>query len=183
MMRLSSPLLAIVSLFLYTFQATAIYADEAYTTDYHHALLGVPQAHTTFFHRPSVGSKASLLYTLSEKLVLGAVNPKDGSVVWRQRLGAGNHSTGSLLQAGEDGTIVSAIGGNVQLWNAADGRLAWDWQGAGTVKGLQILESDGKRSVVAFSDEGSKAVLRRFAADSGEVIWEHEDVRLVRTIL
>ena len=44
----------------------AVHQDEAYQIDFHHALLGIPQAHTSFFHKPSVDSKASLLYTLTE---------------------------------------------------------------------------------------------------------------------
>ena len=62
----------------------AIFVDEVNDIDFHHALLGVPSPQSTFFHRPSSSSNASLLYTLSDRLVLGAVNPKDGSLVWRQ---------------------------------------------------------------------------------------------------
>lgn len=176
-MRLNAPLLAIISVLALPFQSAAIYPDEAYINDYHHALLGVPQSHTTFFHRPSTTSKGSLLYTLSEKLVLGAVNPKDGSIVWRQRLDVGNSSTGGgYLKAGEDGIVISAVGSNVQVWNAADGRLAWSWKGVGNVSGLLVLE--GQTGVVVYSEEeGSKAVLRKLTTDTGNVVWEHTDTR------
>lgn len=180
-MRLSAPLLGIVFSLVLPLLTIATYADEAYTNDFHHALLGTPQSHTTFFHRPSAASKASLLYTLSEKLVLGAINPKDGSVVWRQRLNARNGSTGGgYLKAGEGGTVIGAVDGEVQAWDAADGRLAWGWQGAGSVRGLEVFEGNGQSGVLVFSEEeDSRTVVRKLAADSGKVEWEHMQARWV----
>ncbi|KAJ6132030.1 ER membrane protein complex subunit 1 [Penicillium samsonianum] len=55
--------------------ATAIYSDEVNHIDFHHALLGAPSPDSTFFLKPSTSSNASLLYTLSDKLLVGAVNP------------------------------------------------------------------------------------------------------------
>ena len=180
-MRLGAPLLGTIFLLVLPLPTIATYADEAYTNDFHHALLGTPQSQTTFFHRPSAASKASLLYTLSEKLVLGAINPKDCSVVWRQRLSARNGSPGGgYLKAGEAGTVIGAVNGEVQAWDAADGRLAWGWQGAGSVKGLEVLEGGGQSGVLVFSEEEiSRTVVRKLAADSGKVEWEHTEVRWV----
>ena len=70
--------------------ALAVFEDEAYSVDYHHELLGLPQPHTTFFHRPRKDDKATLIYTLSDLGVLGAVHPGTGKVVWRQLLGEGD---------------------------------------------------------------------------------------------
>jgi len=178
-MRLSALLLGNLILLSIPLPTIATYADEAYTNDFHHALLGTPQSHTTFFHRPSAASKASLLYTLSEKLVLGAINPRDGSVVWRQRLNARNGSAGGgYLKAGEGGTVIGAVDGEVQTWDAADGRLAWRWQGAGRIRGLEVLEGDGRAGVLVLSEEeDSRTVVRKLAADKGKVEWEHTDVR------
>ena len=180
-MRICAPFfLPIVSL-LYAAVGSAIFADEAYQTDYHHALLGFPQPHTTFFHRPSAASKASLLYTLSERLVLGAINPKDGAVIWRQRLAdqPQNETCLGLLKGGEGGdTLVSAIHQKVQTWDATDGRLVWEWTGDGRIQGLETIE--GERDVLAFSGEhGTTATVRRLAADTGEIQWEHRDARFV----
>ena len=159
----------------------AIFADEAYQTDYHLPLLGQPQAHTTFFHRPSAASKASLLYTLSDRLLLGAVNPKDGAVVWRQKLGdkARNATTSGILKAPEGGdTLVSVVDGKIQAWDATDGRLVWEWQNSGKVKGIEIFAAANEdHDVLALSEEGSDTVVRRFAADNGALIWEHVDAR------
>ncbi|KAK0513119.1 hypothetical protein JMJ35_004105 [Cladonia borealis] len=157
----------------------AIFADEAYQTDYHLPLLGFPQAHTTFFHRPSAASKASLLYTLSDRLILGAVNPKDGGVVWRQKLGnqVRNATTSSVLKAPEGGnTLVSVVDGKIQTWDATDGRLVWEWQNFGKVKGIETFAAAKEdHDVLALSEEGSDTVVRRLAADNGELIWEHRD--------
>src|SRR5215469_10678850 len=84
----------------------AVFPDEAYQVDYHHALLGFPQQHTTFFHQPYPNSKASLIYTLSERGVIGAVNPKDGSIIWRQFLASDLTGSGGFLKAGEGQNIV-----------------------------------------------------------------------------
>src|ERR1700719_4597891 len=83
--------------------ALAIFADEVNHVDFHYALLGIPSAQRTFFHRPSSSSNASLLYTLSEKSFLGAVNPKDGSIVWRQNLARWSDAAAveSFLRAGD----------------------------------------------------------------------------------
>ena len=154
----------------------AIFADEAYRTDYHHALLGHPQAHTTFFHRPSVTSKASLLYTLSEKGVVAAINPKDGAIVWRQWLGEALTTTGAELRhqhltSAED-TVISAVKGAIQAWEASQGRLVWQWNGHGTIQGLESLEKG--QGVVAVWQEEHRTILRRLDAKGG-VMWEHTD--------
>lgn len=183
-MRLCAPiLLSIVALFYASF-CLAIFADEAYQTDSHHALLGLPQAHTTFFHRPSASSKASLLYTLSEKLVLGAINPKDGVVIWRQRLaGLGqNQTTSGLLKAGEGGdTLISAVNGKVQAWDATDGRLVWEWDRGDETKVVDVTPSaeGGKYVLVLSEGEGSSFVVRSLEADTGKVSWESGDWRYV----
>ena len=164
----------------------AIFADEAYQTDYHLPLLGLPQAHTTFFHRPSVASKASLLYTLSDRLLLGAVNPKDGAVIWRQQLGDRvlNATTSGILKAPEGGnTLVSLVDGKIQTWDATDGRLAWEWQSSEKVKGIETFAAFKEdHDVLVLSEEGSNTVVRRLAADDGSVIWEHIDARYIHSM-
>ena len=157
----------------------AIFADEAYQTDFHHALLGVPQAITTFFHRPSPSSKASLLYTLSERQVLGAVNPKDGTLVWRQRLlhTAQNGTDQGFLKAGETGdTLTTGIGRTVQTWDATDGRLVWEHQGLGKIHGLELSQQNGDVLAV-IEGVGSGTHVQRLAVESGRVLWSYKDTR------
>ena len=164
----------------------AIFADEAYRTDYLHALLGTPQSHSTFFYQPSATSKASLLYTLSERGIIGAVNPKDGSIVWRQRLDLPNQSThngtrGGFLKAIEgENTVVSASSELVQAWDAGDGRLLWEWKGSGTVESVEIghNENSSKDVFCLSRDESGHGVVRKLASGSGEVLWEYRDERL-----
>ncbi len=185
-MRLCAPVLLPIAAVFYASLCHAIFADEAYQTDSHHALLGLPQAHTTFFHRPSAASKASLLYTLSERLVLGAINPKDGAVIWRQRLAdsAQNHKTSGLLKAGEGGdTLISAVNGKVQAWDATDGRLVWEWDGGNGTKVVDVTPSaeGGKYVLVLSEGESSSFVVRSLAADIGEVFWESGDWRYAKS--
>ena len=162
--------------------ALAIFADEAYHIDYHHALLGIPQSHTTFFHRPSATSKASLLYTLSDKFVLGAINPKDGSIVWRQRLvdRASNETVKAFVKTADgESKIFSAVNEGIQAWDAVDGRMVWDWRGIGRSKALEVFAADGgQKYVLSLSgEEGKMGIIRTLAAETGGVLWELKDDR------
>lgn len=162
--------------------ALGVFSDEAFHIDYHYALLGVPQRHSTFFHRPSASSKGSLLYSLSEKGVLGAINPKDGSIIWRQLLVDSECSEvrNGLLRAVAEGNIIfSAINGIIQAWDAAEGRLAWEQQGSGVSKDLVVLDLGGiAKDILSLTAKTTvTAIIRKLAADSGEILWELEDER------
>lgn len=163
--------------------ALAVFADDAYVSDYHVPLLGLPQ--TSFFHQPYANSKASLLYTISDKALLGAVNPKDGAIVWRHALSASYNGSNALLAAGEGkDVVVSAVDGQVASWAAGDGRLVWSKSlGAGvTAQDLEVLqmqdakpEESGKDVLLLYNKEGS--VVQRLDGDNGKVKWEYHDKR------
>jgi ER membrane protein complex subunit 1 len=169
-MRLHALLTLALSL---SFPVYAIIADEAYHIDYHLALLGIPQSGNTFFHQPSASSSASLLFTISEKGVLGAVNPKDGSLVWRQslvdslpapsldtqevkklpeeeQLKALKHNSpakAGLLAENGSGFVVSYYGPTLSAWDAMTGKLVWQRvmpQGQ-HVRNVQLL-SNGRKT-------------------------------------
>ena len=158
----------------------AVYSDEAYHVDYHHELLGLPQRHTTFFHRPRPQDKATLLYTLSDLGVLGAVNPATGKVVWRQFL-AGNDTAGAdgfLRPVEGEGTVVSAVQNRVDVWDAMSGREKWGNIFAGQVKDLEIMEhaaGDETKDMLALFEESGKGHLRRLKGINGDVAWEYKD--------
>ena len=176
------PLLFSVLFFLAPF-AVAVFADEAFKSDYQHVLLGTPQPHTTFFHRPSTASKASLLYTLSEKSVLGAINPRDGSIVWRQYLreGGENGTTAKeyLKAGGAENTIVSGTEGGIRTWDTADGRLVWECITLGKVKGLEVLEIEGAgQDILVLSQKDDKTFVSRLSSSTGQIVWQHIDERL-----
>lgn len=181
-MRLCSLLSWLFLLLLHASSTIAIYADEAYHVDYHHPFLGIPQPHTTFFHRPSSNTKASLLYTLSDRSILGAVNPKDGSVLWRQQLAEGNQNqnTPSLLKAGDGANvIVSAVNEQVQVWDAIDGRMAWNWQTKDRIRALEVMAGTQEEKdvlVVSREDTGS-AMIRKLSISYGGAKWVHRDTR------
>jgi hypothetical protein len=144
--------------------AHAVFLDEAYRTDFHYALFGSPGEHATFFHRPQPASPAALLYTLSEKLVVGAVNPQNGSIVWRQQLllqpgsaasssSSSSTSAGGFLRAvdGQD-TVISALGGQVTAWDAWTGKEVWSNEFGGgddngaVVRALEVIALDDRLS-------------------------------------
>ncbi|KAI9683302.1 MAG: hypothetical protein M1822_006167 [Bathelium mastoideum] len=175
--------LAVACLALLFSQAFAVFVDDAYNVDYHLALLGLPRQQATFFHQPHYSSKASLLFTLSERNVLGAVNPKDGTLVWRQRLQPASSATAGFLRAGEDtDTVVTAVHGEVAAWSASDGRIAWKTAlGDVPVLDLELLElptgqeraEDGKDAAVLVG--GTTSFVKRLNATTGRVKWEYED--------
>lgn len=174
--------------------ASAIFADDAYTIDYHEALLGQPQSHATLFHRPQSSSNASLLYTISDKAVLGAVNPKDGSILWRQVLAptgpVSNTTSPSFLVAGEgDGQMTSAYGNSVRTWDGLNGKLIWEHNLGEDqiVLGLQAVPVLGGTNgqggqtqdvvVLAGNNDGKRSSVIRLAGDGSGERWEHTEER------
>jgi ER membrane protein complex subunit 1 len=163
---------------------SAVYKDEVGEIDYHHELLGLPQGETTFFHRPRAEDKASLLYTLSDLGVLGAVNPSSGEVVWRQFLGENSTDIASFdgrrghLRAGDGAAwICSALGKRVQGWDASSGRSTFSREFDGEVKDLEIIEltGSGRKDVLVLYKEGGATVVRRLKGLDGSVVWEHSE--------
>lgn len=57
----------------------ALHSDEAGLIDWHHKLIGTPLKDSTFLHKPVAGSGA-LAFTLTDRNVLAALNPRDGTV-------------------------------------------------------------------------------------------------------
>ena len=167
----------------------AIYRDEVNHVDYHHALLGFPTSQSTFFLKPSASSNASLLYTLSEKSLLGAVNPRDGSLVWRQNLSrsdmpaAGSNPHGLLRASEGTNALVSALGDYISSWTALDGKLIWEnWFEGEVVADLELLELEDASAAPSTKDtvalwSGKAGVVRRLDGDSGRTKWEHLDER------
>lgn len=152
--------------------AAAVFADEAYSIDYHYALLGEPQESTTFFHRPNPDSRASLLYTLSKQSVVGALNPKDGAVVWRHLLHNASNTTFLRAAEGAD-TLVSGVGREITAWSAADGKLVWRQQSPGELQDLRVLDFGDSKDTIALS-AGEQPLVIRLDAATGVVKWEHK---------
>ncbi|KFY11751.1 hypothetical protein V492_04276 [Pseudogymnoascus sp. VKM F-4246] len=165
---------------------TAVFADEAYTTDYQYSLLGLPLPSTTFFHRPQADPKAaSLLYTLSDLGVLGAVNPGTGALVWRQFLAAqanrtveslaGERVVGHLRGVEAENRVLSALGGNVNSWDAVTGREVWGNEFEGSARDVEVLGTEGEEKDALVLFEGVKgSVVRRLDGNTGAVKWEVE---------
>ncbi|KAI0096407.1 hypothetical protein GGR51DRAFT_543398 [Nemania sp. FL0031] len=156
----------------------AVFQDEVGHIDYHHELLGVPQRETTFFHRPRTTEKASLLYTLSDLGVLGAVNPSNGAVVWRQLIAGNVTDGGGFLRAAEDQTwLAGAYGSSVSSWDALTGRNVWSLSLNGVIKDLEVMEiTERGKDVLTLHQENGATVARRIHGTDGHVVWEHKEV-------
>ncbi|KAK4200580.1 hypothetical protein QBC40DRAFT_225146 [Triangularia verruculosa] len=186
MLAIPSATTLLVGLLALPSAVRAVFRDEVGHIDYHHQLLGLPQRETTFFHRPRKDDQGSLLYTLSDEGVLGAVNPGNGGVVWRQFL-AGNSNNETAVRGGEgfaragegEGWVASAYGGEVHAWDAVTGRNKFWARFPGRVKDLEVMEmteSQRKDVLVLFEEEEKgETVLRRLNAADGSVVWEFRE--------
>ncbi|CAI6341013.1 unnamed protein product [Periconia digitata] len=159
--------------------ASAIFEDDAHHIDFHHALLGLPNHEATFFSKPYVASKASLLYTVSENSTVGAVNPKDGALVWRSSLA---HNGAAHLRFGEDqDVVIGGVGNRIVAFSASDGRIVWESSIDGmAVEDLEILEqedgmssNDAKDAIVLVG--GTQQAVKRLDGKTGRVKWTFED--------
>ncbi|KAK4219023.1 hypothetical protein QBC37DRAFT_166766 [Rhypophila decipiens] len=156
----------------------AVFQDEVGHIDYHYELLGVPQPETTFFHRPRREERASLLYTLSDIGVLGAVNPTSGAVVWRHLLNGTLTNGGGFLRAGEgENWVTGALGKSVHAWDGVNGRNKFWVDFDGEVKDLEIMEmtENNRKDVLALFDEHGSTVLRRLSGDDGAEVWKYTE--------
>jgi len=58
---------------------SGLHADEAGILDWHHKLMGTPRKGATFLHKP-LSTSGALAFTLTDRNVLAALNPRDGSI-------------------------------------------------------------------------------------------------------
>ena len=161
--------------------AWSIFADEAFHIDYHQSLLGLPLEHSTFFHRPQPSSNASLLYTASDNAVIGAVNPRDGAIIWRHILSTQpvEQTFGAVLVAGGNGRVVSGYEGSVSAWDAFSGRLSWCYdlpQGERVVsiRHIGAGNTQDDLAILTSTTSGGGRVLRLNQAGN-KVLWEYRD--------
>ncbi|KAJ5745351.1 hypothetical protein N7520_010533 [Penicillium odoratum] len=164
--------------------AVAIYPDEVNHIDFHHALLGTPSPDSTFFLKPSSASNASLLYTISDKSILGAVNPRDGALLWRKdlsRLGSSSHGGGILRGSDGNNAVVGAAGNYISSWTAQDGKLIWENKFQdGVVADVELLELEeasptGARDTLALVGRETTGTVRRLDGNTGKTKWESKD--------
>jgi outer membrane protein assembly factor BamB len=145
----------------------AVFKDDAYHTDWHIPLIGPSLASSTFFHRPNVETRASLIYTLTSRSILAAVNPKDGKLVWRQQL---PEAGGSGIARPGNGVIVSAVETSIASFGAGSGKLVWENEFAKKVVDLRVT---AENTVVVLFDDGT---VRLLAEQSGDVVWEWNEL-------
>lgn len=158
--------------------AAAIFKDEVGHIDFHHSLVGIPQREATFYHRPKLGTKASLLYTLSDLGVVGAVNPINGETVWRHQLSDDlTSSAGHLRAPADEEWVATAQGPRVQAWNGLTGRNLWQTEFKGEARDVEVIEvtETSRKDVLALFEEDGTTVLRRIHGGLGTVLWEFRE--------
>lgn len=178
MLLLPTTVSAIVGLLALPATVRAVFRDEVGHIDYHYELLGLPQPETTFFHKPRPDDKASLLYTLSDVGVLGAVNPTSGAVVWRQLVNGSITTGGGHLRAGDnENWVASAYGSSVHAWEAVSGRNIWWMDFDGEVRDLEVMQvtEKGRKDVLALYNEDGTTTVRRLSSTEGRVVWEFKE--------
>lgn len=164
----------------------AIPADSAYHRDYHHALIGTPLRHSTFFFNPSsppVGS-GSRLYSISKNAAVGAVDLANGTTLWRQ------HEDNQDVHLGEDSLllkplfnrelVIGAIGDELSAWLATNGRIAWRRNIAPGSSVVDIQGADDVRASEAFvlaQNANAKGSSVSRYSDSGNLLWNFDDAR------
>ncbi|PVH97521.1 DUF1620-domain-containing protein [Periconia macrospinosa] len=159
----------------------AVFEDDAHHIDFHHALLGLPKHEATFFSKPYAASKASLLYTVSQNGTIGAVNPKDGALVWRSPLGP---SSAAHLRFGEEqDVIIGGVGNRIVAFSASDGRIVWETNlkvDGSAVQDLEILEQEdgitnpeAKDAIILV--DGAEQGVKRVDGKTGRVKWTLEE--------
>ncbi|KAG7291856.1 hypothetical protein NEMBOFW57_001877 [Staphylotrichum longicolle] len=132
--------------------AHAVFRDEVGHIDYHHLLLGLPQRETTFLHRPRRADRASLLYTLSDVGVVGAVNPaagrccggrvvRDLEVMEMTESGPGRKDVLVLFEEVQQ-TVLRRL-------NAEDGSVVWEFREVTRDVPLQVSTNVEKVFVVS----------------------------------
>lgn len=176
------PLLNVLLIALLNFPFIyAILSDDAYNVDFHHELLGLPRQETTFFYRPRKDEKATLLYTLSDLNILGALNPGTGKIIWRQTLG-GENEKGFLRGIEGEDAIVSGLGSRVECWDATSGIARWGNKFPGNIRDLKVIEmSLGPEivmNVLVLLEEDGIGVVRLLKGDTGDTIWEYRSTEL-----
>ncbi|KAL1894602.1 hypothetical protein Cpir12675_003589 [Ceratocystis pirilliformis] len=154
--------------------ASSIFVDEVGNIDFHYNLIGLPKPESTFFHKPTAEANRTLLYTVSDVGVLGALLPSDGSVLWRQYLAQdGIESNGLLKPSPGEASVVSAYGSKVQTWSAFHGRNIWTREADGSVVDIAIasVAIDGRKDVFSLSKSPKSFVVSRLNSLDGSLVW------------
>ena len=129
-------------------------------------LIGPSLVTSTFFHRPSPDSRASLIYTLTHRSILAAINPKDGQLVWRQSLADGPLAAGNGVARGGDGVIVAATGTSIGSFDAGNGRLVWENEFSKRAIDLRVTSDN---AVAVLFEDGAVSMLDK---QTGDVTWQ-----------
>lgn len=162
-----SPVSALLSALLLLLPfAAAVLKDDAYEVDWHTPLIGLALPGNTFFHHPTAETKASLIYTITARAIVAALNPKDGEIVWRHQLLEDPQIAGKLAPG--HGIVVASIGKDLKAFESATGKLVWENSFSGDVKDVKVTKDN---NAVVLMEDGTVAYLE---AQTGDVAWKRK---------
>lgn len=165
-----SPVSALLSALLLLLPFTAaVLKDDAYEVDWHMPLIGLALPGSTFFQHPSPETKASLIYTITARAIVAALNPKDGEIVWRHQLLEDPKIAGKL--ASGDGVVVASIGKDLKTFEAATGKLVWEISLPEEIKDVKVTKDN---NAVVLLEDGTVAFLE---SQTGDVAWKRKTTK------
>ncbi|GBE86822.1 hypothetical protein SCP_1000640 [Sparassis crispa] len=159
----------------------ALHASEVGVVDWYKSFAGVPRigaiSTAPVFHRigGSNGSTQSLVLTATEKNVLAAISPVDGSLAWRYLFDQDEHVIG--LKAHQD--VVAAVSGSggatLRLFDALTGDLRVEKRLHRPDAG-RLFEPETLGTAIAFEKDdvfvlSNGHILRRVDSKTGELKW------------
>jgi outer membrane protein assembly factor BamB len=115
-----------------------------------------------------IAQDAGFLYLTSGYNEVLAINPQDGSILWRTRISAPSRAAPTV----KNGRLfITTLSNNVIALDAKDGKILWEYEGVGETTGLLGAASPtvDDNLVVAALSSGDLLGLR---ADTGAVLWE-----------
>lgn len=162
----STLLLSALLLVVHLPSSAAVLKDDAYEVDWHIPLIGLALPGSTFFAHPSPESKASLIYTITARAILAALNPKDGEIVWRHQLVEDPQAAGRLTSGA--GIVVATIGKDVSAFEMSAGKLVWENFLEKEVTDVKVTASN---NAVVLLEDGTVVFLE---PQTGDVLWKRK---------
>lgn len=115
-----------------------------------------------------IAQDEGVLYVTSGYNEVLALNPTDGSIIWREKVSAPSRAAPTI----KNGRVfVTTLNNNVIALNAKDGKIIWEYEEIAEATGLLGAASPAvdESMVIAALSSGDLVALR---ADTGAVLWE-----------
>lgn len=159
---------------LYLTSVLAVFQDDAFHIDWHIPLIGSSLETSTFFHRPNSKTRASLVYTLTDRSILAAINPKDGELVWRQSLAEEPVGMSDGVARRGNGIIIAGVRGTITSLDASNGKIIWENEFSDDIVDLRVfLDTSNENAVAVLFKNGAVRLLH---PRTGDVAWQWNEI-------